>query len=260
VQGNCFANREFGLTWLKSTFFIMELLALAVAPGIAICLFIYFKDKYNKEPLGVLVMSFILGMFSLVPAFFSEVYFSGIQQRWMTNGVWFTAVFAYIIVAFSEEFCKYIVVRFYCYTRKSFDEPFDGIVYSVMVGMGFATLENIGYVYQNGFGNGVVRMLLSVPAHGTFAVLMGYFVSLAKFKPAQRGYYLLLAIVLPVLFHGTYDFFLFVGKTWMHFAGALASFLIAIRLSFIAIKRKQLYSKQYLEDIAKVHEKQEEIL
>jgi len=126
--------------------------------------------------------------------------------------------------------------------------------------MGFATLENIEYVYNYGITNGIVRMLLSVPAHGTFAVLMGYFVSLAKFKPERRGFYFFLAILLPVVFHGTYDFFLFVGKTWMHFAGALISFFIAIRLSMIAIKRKQAYSKSYLEALEKVHKEQEEIL
>ena len=238
----------------------MELLALAIAPGIAICLFIYFKDKYNKEPFSVLLMSFILGMFSLIPVYFAEVYFGGKLEAMMESGVIRTAVSAFIIVAFTEEFFKYLVVRFYSYTRKSFDEPFDGIVYSVMVGMGFATLENIGYVLQYGFGNGIMRMLLSVPAHGTFAVLMGYFIALAKFKPEKRPLYMLLAIVLPVIFHGTYDFCLFMGSTLLHFAGALLSFFIAIRLSFIAIRRKQAYSKSYLEKIAEMHKKQEEII
>jgi RsiW-degrading membrane proteinase PrsW (M82 family) len=99
-----------------------------------------------------------------------------------------------------------------------------------------------------------------VPAHGTFAVLMGYFVSLAKFKPEKKHVYFFLAILLPVIFHGTYDFFLFVGKTWMHLAGAVISFFVAIRLSFIAIKRKQAYSKSYLEALEKVHDAQEEAL
>lgn len=238
----------------------MQLLALAIAPGIAICLFIYFKDKYNKEPLGILVMSFILGMASIIPAIFLEVFFGAKLNAMMLDGVTHFAVLAFLVVALSEELCKYLVVRFYCYTRKSFDEPFDGIVYSVMVGMGFATLENIGYVLQHGYANGLVRMVLSVPAHGTFAVLMGYFVALAKFRPSKRRWYFLLAIVLPVLFHGLYDFFLMVGNTWMHFGGALVSFFIAIRLSFIAIKRKQAYSKAYLEELARLHAKQEEIL
>ena len=51
----------------------MGLLALAIAPGIAICIFIYLKDKYNREPLGKLLISFLLGMFAIVPALFLQL-------------------------------------------------------------------------------------------------------------------------------------------------------------------------------------------
>jgi RsiW-degrading membrane proteinase PrsW (M82 family) len=119
-------------------------------------------------------------------------------------------------------------------------------MYAVMVGMGFATLENIAYVLQNGVGTGITRMFLSVPAHATFAVLMGYHVGLAKFNPARRGWYFLLAIIWPVIFHGTFDFFLFIGNSLLHFAGALVSFIIAIYLSRRAIRKKQLISKDFM--------------
>jgi protease PrsW len=112
--------------------------------------------------------------------------------------------------------------------------------------MGFATLENIGYVYQHGWGTGIMRMFLSVPAHATFAVLMGYHFGLAKFDYADRGRHFLLAIILPVLFHGAYDFFLFLGNDLLHIGGALISFYIAIRLSQKAIRKQQELSKNYL--------------
>jgi RsiW-degrading membrane proteinase PrsW (M82 family) len=51
----------------------MGLLALAIAPGIAICIFIYLKDKYNREPVGLLLLSFILGMVSVIPAAIIEI-------------------------------------------------------------------------------------------------------------------------------------------------------------------------------------------
>lgn len=77
------------------------------------------------------------------------------------------------------------MIRLFAYRRKAFDEPFDGIVYVVMVGMGFATLENIGYVLQHGMGTGILRIFLSVPAHATFAILMGDHLGLAKFDAAN---------------------------------------------------------------------------
>lgn len=227
----------------------MGLLALAIAPGFAICLFIYFKDKYKREPLGVLMFSFFMGALSIIPALVIELAFTKPVNRLMGEGILYTAVFSYIIVALSEEGSKFLALRFVPYRRKSFDDPFDGIVYAVMVGMGFATLENIGYVLQHGMGTGILRMFLSVPAHGTFAVLMGYYIGLAKFDQARRKKYMLLAVLWPVIFHGTFDFFLFVGNTWLHFAGAVVSFIVAVKLSLKLIKRKQEMSRNHFEGI-----------
>ena len=223
----------------------MGLLALAIAPGFAICLFIYFKDKYKREPLGLLMFSFFMGALSIIPALIIELAFTKPVNRLMGEGILYTAVFSYIIVALSEEGSKFLALRFVPYRRKYFDDPFDGIVYAVMVGMGFATLENIGYVLQHGMGTGILRMFLSVPAHGTFAVLMGYYIGLAKFDQARRKKYMLLAVLWPVIFHGTFDFFLFVGNNWLYFAGALVSFIVAIKLSLKLIRRKQEISRNH---------------
>jgi RsiW-degrading membrane proteinase PrsW (M82 family) len=46
---------------------------------------------------------------------------------------------------------NFLVLRYYSFTRRSFDEPLDGIVYSVLVSMGFATVENVFYVYNETF-------------------------------------------------------------------------------------------------------------
>lgn len=227
----------------------MGLLALAIAPGLAICIFIYLKDKYNREPIGLLIMSFILGMLSIIPAIILEKTF-GIPTEHLGNASIFSiGIFAFAVVALSEEGCKFVVLRWYCYPKKAFDDPFDGIVYAVMVGMGFATLENIGYVMEHGIGTGITRMFLSVPAHATFAVLMGYFVGYAKFDPGKRNGYFLLAIICPVIFHGTFDFFLFEGDSLLHVAGALVSFIIAIYLSRRAIRKKQAVSKIYMDSL-----------
>jgi len=223
----------------------MNLLALSIAPGIAICIFIYFKDKFNKEPLGRLLISFVLGMCSTVPALIIQL-ISGVSLESLEGkGYQEIAIFAFGIVAVSEELCKFIVVRFYAFNKKSFDEPFDGIMYAVMVGMGFATLENIGYVYQHGVSTGIARMFLAVPAHATFAILMGYHFGLAKFDFGNRGKHFIMALFWPVLFHGAYDFFLFMGNSIIHIAGALISLFIAVRLSRKAIRLHHKLSENH---------------
>ena len=227
----------------------MGLLALAIAPGIAICLFIYFKDKYNREPLGLLILSFFMGILSIIPAVIIQIALTKPVEHIMGKGMLYTAVFSYLIVALGEEGSKFLALRFIPYRRKAFDDPFDGIVYAVVVSMGFATLENILYVTDHGIGTGILRMFLSVPAHATFGVLMGYHLGLAKFDPANKRRHIALAIFWPVLFHGTFDFFLFVGNTWMHFAGAVISFIVAIKLSLKLIRRKQDMSQSYFVNI-----------
>ena len=238
----------------------MGLLAIAIAPGIAICLFIYLKDKYNREPFWLMVFSFIMGMLAIIPAVVLQIAFTKPVERIMGEGIYFVAVFSYLIIALSEEGSKFLALRFIPYRRKAFDDPFDGIVYAVMVSMGFATLENIGYVTNYGLSTGITRMFLSVPAHATFGVLMGYHVGLAKFDPANKRRHIVLAIFWPVLFHGTFDFFLFVGKTWLYFAGAVVSFIVAVRLSLKLIRKKQEISKTYFVNINTINKEGHDVL
>lgn len=227
----------------------MTLLALAIAPGLAICLYIFLKDKHNREPKRLLIASFFLGILSIIPPYIIE---NGLTH-FFGNGIIDTATYAYVVVGFSEELSKFLVLRFFCFTRKSFDEPLDGIVYSVMVSMGFATIENIGYVFQYGYNTAFVRMFLSVPAHATFAVVMGYYVGKAKFDSSNSFRLLATGLFWAVFFHGTFDFFLFLQKSpevkpyiseGLLFAGAVVSYIIAIRLSRKHIKLHQQLSKE----------------
>jgi protease PrsW len=238
----------------------MGLLALAIAPGIAICLFIYFKDKYNREPLGLMLLSFFMGVLSIIPAIIIQIALTKPVKQLMGPGIFYTAVFSYVIVALSEEGSKFLALRFIPFRRKAFDDPFDGIVYAVIVSMGFATLENIMYVFQHGIGTGILRMFLSVPAHATFGVLMGYHVGLAKFYPESRKKYMLLALFWPILFHGTFDFLLFVGNSWLHFAGAVISFIVAAKLSLKLIRKKQEMSKNYFINIDTINKEGHDII
>ena len=227
----------------------MELIALAVAPGIAICLFIFHRDAYNREPKLNLFASFMLGAAVVFPVAYIEIFFSQFSDNTISG----TAITAFLAVALTEEIGKFFVLRFYAYPRKSFDEPLDGIVYGVMIGMGFATLENILYVQKFGVQTGFLRMFLAVPAHATFGVLMGYHVGKAKFDNPNSGSLLLVGLFWAVLFHGLYDFFLFLqGNPYIKdyisdlllFIGAVASFIIAIRLSLKHIKQHRLLSRQ----------------
>ena len=56
-----------------------------------------------------------------------------------------------------------------------------------MVAMGFATIENVIFVMEGGVTTGIVRMFSTVPAHATFAVIMGYYLGKAKFNEKKKS-------------------------------------------------------------------------
>jgi RsiW-degrading membrane proteinase PrsW (M82 family) len=111
-------------------------------------------------------------------------------------------------VAFIEEVAKSCCLFIFPYFNKWFNEPMDGIVYSVMIGMGFATVENIFYAYSNGLETVLVRAFTAVPAHAVFAIISGYYVGLAKFNKEKRIQLILTGLGLAILVHGVYNFFL----------------------------------------------------
>ncbi len=114
---------------------------------------------------------------------------------------------ALFTAALPEELLKFAVVMLFCVRLKAFNEPMDGIVYGAVASLGFATLENVGYVAENGIGVAVSRAFTSVPGHAFMGAVMGYFVGQWRFGPAAgRGWTLLKAYVVPVSLHWMYDF------------------------------------------------------
>ncbi|MDX6746752.1 PrsW family glutamic-type intramembrane protease [Polaribacter sp. PL03] len=217
----------------------MNLLLLAIAPVTILILYIYFKDKYEKEPIGVLTKSFLLGAtVSIILTFILGYIASIFIPLTDPKSVFQQFLKAFFVVALVEEFSKYIIVRFYAQRNKEFNEPFDGIVYSVMVSMGFAALENVLYTFQYGAATGLTRAFTAVPAHATFGILMGFLMGKAKFSN-NRIMLNLLGLLLATLFHGAYDFFLFINFIPGISIGAFISLIIGIVLSKKAIKKHQ---------------------
>ncbi len=192
----------------------MYFLALAVAPSIAILVFIYTKDKYDKEPLKFLLMLFGLGCLTVIPACILELVIQGVAG--FDGSLASVFLEAFFGVALIEEGVKYLVMRIVAGKRcKHFNQMFDGIVYSVFISLGFATIENILYVLQNGFTTGVMRALTAVPCHAITAVAMGYYLGIGRFRvdSRDRKKFMALGLIVPVILHGIYDFLVLSGNT-----------------------------------------------
>ena len=213
----------------------MGLLISAIAPVFLVIIYIYIKDKYEKEPKRLMLIAFLLGaIVSIIITSLLYYVFDYILPLDDHTSLLQLFIKAFFVVALTEEFSKYVIVRYFAQARK----PFDGIVYAVMVSMGFAATENIVYVFESGFETALLRAITAIPAHATFGILMGYFMGKAKFSN-NKIVLNLTGLLLAVIFHGAYDFFLFIDFIPGIWIGAFVSLFIGILLSKKAIKQHQ---------------------
>lgn len=190
--------------------YYLLLFGIAVLPVVVLMVFIYRQDKYQKEPVKSLAKAFIGGMIAIP---LDIVIVTGIDSALSNSAVANTVFFsAFLEAGIPEELSKFLIFMLLIWRDRNFDEYFDGIVYATFIGLGFACVENITYVFSYGFGTGVVRALLSVPGHFLFGVVLGYFLSMAKFHPEKRGTYLLTGLLLAMLAHGLFDWLLMVSS------------------------------------------------
>ncbi len=206
----------------------MQVLFLSLAPVMVILFYIYFRDKYEKEPLGILFLSLIAGAVSVAPVLFIGQFLEYFKPA--SGGVLKAFYESFIEAGLVEESCKFLALYLLMWKNPNLNEKFDGIVYAVFVSLGFAGIENIMYVSQGGAQIAVVRAVTAVPAHALFGIRMGYYFGVARLYPEWRKPFLIKALAFPVILHGIYDFMLlsqiyllllaFVPYlVWMFFAG-----------------------------------------
>ena len=189
---------------------------LAILPGIIIIIYIYKKDKVEKEPWRLILKLMFFGALSCIPASFMESVIDGAMPNYPEGSLAYALSMAFVSAAFCEELCKYAFLRFGAWRNPEFGYRFDGIVYGVAVAVGFAILENVLYVTQYGFYTGLVRAVMAVPLHAFCGVFMGIFFGAAKqaqVKGKGTLKFTLLALIVPMVIHGIYDTLAFLGNS-----------------------------------------------
>jgi RsiW-degrading membrane proteinase PrsW (M82 family) len=217
-------------------------MALLIAAASPVIIFLYFINKKDteKEPPRLLLKCFVWGCVSVVPIIIIEMFVSGFNAF---DSFFLTSFFdAFAVAAAVEEGFKFLFLFMIVWKLREFDQYFDGIVYAVFVSLGFALIENIMYIFTFGFGAAILRAVLSVPAHGLFGVMMGYFFSHAKFSGKNR--LLWLSYLVPVLFHGLFNFLLtYIGESkngllmLIFFAGFVALLVVLWRFGIRNIRK-----------------------
>ena len=215
------------------------LIAAAVLPAAWLLIRVYRADRLEKEPVSLLLSLIVLGVFSTALAGAAENYGeAALSALFPEHGLLYNAILYFAIVALSEEGFKYLLLKLRTWNNHNFNCSFDGVVYSVFVSLGFALWENISYVTMYGFSVALVRAVTAVPGHACFGVFMGVFYSLAKSNDylgnrQQSGFFNALAVIVPVLLHGAYDYLASMDGqdfSWTFIIFVLALFAVAFLL------------------------------
>lgn len=189
--------------------------ALAIGPGIFWLWYFYKKDKLEPEPKALVMTMFLLGAIAVIPVFFIEQAFN-YGFEWISPAL--LLIFGAPVI---EEYTKFWVVRRFVHSNHEFNEPMDGIVYAAAVALGFASLENLGYVgcayfnmlEQTETTAGLVwsvsftRAFFSVPGHVLFSAMWGYALGAAKFThdPARAHIFVRRGLILSMILHGLFN-------------------------------------------------------
>ncbi len=191
---------------------LLLIIFAGILPAILLVVYIYIRDKYQREPVSQIIRGVVFGIVASIFAMLLEIAIKWIIGV-MPEGWQGALTEAFVVAAIPEEAAKLLMLYLLLRQNPAFDERFDGIVYAVCVSMGFAATENIIYLiaHQVWVPVAISRAVFAVPGHFLFAVAMGYFYSRLFFDKSDMKTALAVYLV-PVLLHGTYDSLLFIAK------------------------------------------------
>ena len=214
------------------------LIAAAVIPAVFLMYKIYRADRLEPESPRLLLILAGLGILATGVAMLLEKLGTSLLLGLLGDSLFFEILFYFIVVALSEDGAKYFFLRKKTWFSEQFNCQFDGVVYAVFISLGFALAENVGYVMRYGLGTALARAVTAIPGHACFGVFMGAFYGMAKRYdnfgyPEKSRSCSILALVIPTLLHGAYDFIatrMDAGGTLFFIAFVAAMFFVAFRL------------------------------
>ena len=212
-------------------------LVFAIIPALFLVRYFYLKDINKPEPIKLIIKIFIIGIISIIPVVFIELIISAIIQPLISDILFYSFLNAFIVAGLCEETIKLMIIKFFIYNNKHFDEIMDGIVYTIVASLGFACFENIMYVANGGLSVAIIRSFTAIPLHAFASGIMGYYIGKSKFaKKEDSNQYILKGLGIAILIHGSYNFVLMASPYYNPLYG-----LLIFPILFISYKKLKLH-------------------
>ncbi len=208
----------------------MDIFLLSETPILILSFYIFIRDKYEKEPIRLLLTGLVLGVFFSVPILFTELFF---LKYTPSNYILSKIYTSFFVASFTEEFYKFLLLYLIIWKNPNFNERFDGIVYSVFISLGFAGIENFLFISNNietMVYTSSMRAIISVPAHFFYGVFMGYYLSYAKFNKDYKYFFISFAV--PVILHGLFDLIVILNSPFSLVLLIVMIIIMALNSSF----------------------------
>ncbi len=184
--------------------FSFELSLLAVLPALALCGYVFYKDRIEKEPVGLLALLFGAGAVAYIPTFFAQSFVADIIDGFFENKISFSPEGAVTYISAGAETAhavacafgafsvvqivvKWCILYFVTHKNKNFNYLFDGIVYSVFISLGFAVAENVHFLINNDVQLMAAKLLASVPCHLFVGIIMGAYYTMWHVRYLANG-------------------------------------------------------------------------
>lgn len=213
----------------------LKYISFIIPPLIAVLIFAYLRYKFSRWSYALLFKAFLWGMASIMLVLVVQVAALYMELDRLNN-IRRVIFYALVITAFFAELGKFIVLRGYIYPKAEFKTPVDGIIFSVMISMGFATMNNILYFINiPELTTSIPNALTAGPANVIFGVLMGFFIGLGKLRK-MRFIDSMTGLAAAVFFHALYSFCLLTKDyrlLWAFFIGAT---IISISLCIASLR------------------------
>ena len=221
------------------------LLLITIVPALGILFLFVFLDRF-VEPKKYIIATFVLGILIVGPLWIFDDIILLIKGSPIEYNPFMRAFF---VAAFQEELLKFCVLFFFCVRFTEFNEPMDGIVYGTVVSLGFASYENIFYVYGaesfiNSLTTAYHRAFSAVPSHAFDGVIMGFFIGRHYFRKHESKINIYFAFLIPFILHGLYDWTLMEESIHNNFMWLIVAIeLWLVIYLYRVLKKEQLKKK-----------------
>lgn len=178
---------------------------VALLPGLFWLWFYRRRDLKNPEPLKQIFKIFVWGMAATIPAIALEFAVEFFIPYAASTSYLAMVLSSFLIVAPIEEYFKYLVLKHKAAKSPEFNEPIDGIIYGIVVGLGFATLENFLVTLSDGGAVIILRFATATLMHAVCSGIVGYYIARQKFHPQPNKNDIAKGLLIAIFLHGLYN-------------------------------------------------------